>query len=96
MSFVVFNKVTLNTLKMKNGGKVFATEKSAKSNLTKAINNNQITDIENWVIGTIEDYRNSDYEIEVTSAFDGKTKVKIMRSEKGSCTDPSTERYWTM
>lgn len=43
-----------------------------------------------------------DYEVEVCSLMsepdeNGKRKmVKILRSEEGSCVDPSTERYWSM
>ena len=36
-----------------------------------------------------------DYEVEVKNLMSGKT-VKIARSEQGGCTDPSTERYWSM
>ncbi len=40
---------------------------------------------------------NVDYEVEVTPLMSetGKT-IKIKRSERGGCTDPSTERYWAM
>ena len=38
-----------------------------------------------------------DYEVEVTPlmSLSGKT-IKIKRSAQGGCTDPSTERYWSM
>jgi len=38
-----------------------------------------------------------DYDVEVTPLMSetGKT-VTIKRSEQGGCTDPSTERYWSM
>jgi hypothetical protein len=34
-------------------------------------------------------------EVEVKSLMNGKI-VKIRKSEVGTCTDPSTERFWTM
>jgi hypothetical protein len=34
-------------------------------------------------------------EVEVQSLMNGAT-VKIRKSEVGTCSDPSTERYWTM
>jgi len=36
-----------------------------------------------------------DYEVEVKNLMSG-AKIKIRMSEKGGCTDPSTERYWSM
>jgi len=36
-----------------------------------------------------------DYMVEVKNLMSGKT-IKIRRSAQGGCTDPSTERYWSM
>lgn len=36
-----------------------------------------------------------DYDVVVQSLMSGKD-VTIKRSEAGGCTDPSTERYWSM
>ena len=36
-----------------------------------------------------------DEEVEVTNLMSGN-KVKIRKSDVGSCVDPSTERYWSM
>lgn len=44
---------------------------------------------------TLEDFRMADTEITVKSLMNGK-EVKIRKSERGGCTDPSTERYWSM
>lgn len=44
---------------------------------------------------TPETFHAGDDEVEVTSMMNG-AKVKIRRSDVGSCCDPSTERYWTM
>lgn len=36
-----------------------------------------------------------DYMVEVKNLMSGKT-INIRRSAQGGCTDPSTERYWSM
>lgn len=49
-------------------------------------------------VATSHDFHTKiDYEVEVTPLMSetGK-KVKIRKSDEGGCTDPSTERYWSM
>lgn len=91
--------------------KRYKTLAAAKAALTRAHNNGSIRvmcsfgygrikgdDLEHLVACTTEHFVNRvDYEVEVKPLFaeDGKT-VKIRRSEQGGCTDPSTERYWSM
>lgn len=37
-----------------------------------------------------------DEEVEVDVLLNPGKKIKIRKSEVGTCCDPSTERYWTM
>lgn len=44
---------------------------------------------------TPDEFNALDYEVEVKNLMSGKP-VKILKSQVGSCVDPSTERYWSM
>ena len=90
--FVVYNPTTMKYLK---GTNYFTTERSAKAALTKAVNLGTALR-ENFKVGTPEDYAADDFDIEVTSAYDGKTKCTIRKSVHGTTCDPSREAYWTM
>jgi len=84
---------------------------AAKGALTRAHNHGSIRimtsfgygrmkgdDLENLVACTLDYFMTRvDYDVEVTPLMSetGKT-VTIKRSEQGGCTDPSTERYWSM
>ena len=49
-----------------------------------------------WVVMSLCDFTEQfDPYVDVKSLMTGAT-VKIRRSEKGGCCDPSQERYWTM
>lgn len=96
MAHLVYKQSTMRCLTERNGSKYFATERAAKAALTRAVNKGKVTDRSEWKIGTPEQFAADDREIEVISAFDGKTKCKIQLSDKGSVCDPSTERYWSM
>jgi len=60
-------------------------------------------DIANLAVCTTEYFnKNVDYDVQVESLMSerdengNKKFVTIKRSEEGGCTDPSTERYWSM
>lgn len=82
---------------------------AAKAALTRATNSGQMSisttfgkglirekDIARLAVATV-DYFNErvDYDVEVKNLMSDKV-VKIRRSAVGGCTDPSTERYWSM
>ena len=91
--------------------KRYDTERGAKAALTRARNSGKMRYMCSFGYGrmnadrvakldvcTADDFHNKiDYEVEVTPLMSetGK-KVKIRKSDEGGCTDPSTERYWSM
>jgi hypothetical protein len=91
----VYNPTTMNRLPGKTNG-YFDTERAAKAALTRAVNSGVVTNRNDWKIGTWADFDADDSDIEVISAFDGKTKCTIKKSVRGTACDPSTERHWTM
>jgi hypothetical protein len=88
--------------------KRYDTERGAKSALTRArksgsmrymcsfgygrMNADRIAKLD---VATPDEFNALDYEVEVKNLMSGKT-VKILKSAQGGCTDPSTERYWSM
>ena len=48
-----------------------------------------------WAAMSSDTFREEDVMVETHNLMSGK-KVMIRKSEQGSCTDPSTERYWSM
>ena len=91
--------------------KRYDTERGAKAALTRARKSGSMRYMTSFGYGrmkadrvakldvcTAADFHDKiDYEVEVTPLMSetGK-KVKIRKSEQGGCTDPSTERYWSM
>lgn len=94
MMYVIYHKVSKKRMASQQGYESFGQKKTAKMVLTKACNGNSRLVKEDWIIDTMEAWVAADHEIEVISAFDGKTVCKIMASAKGGATDPSMERYW--
>lgn len=47
------------------------------------------------VVMSADEFNELNTEVEVRNLMSGNI-VKILKSELGSCTDPSTERYWSM
>jgi len=103
MSAVIYD--TENTHVIKS----YKTLSAAKAALTRAHNTGSMRymcsfgygrmgadRIENLCACTTEYFNTRvDYMVEVKSLMSDKM-VKIRRSAQGGCTDPSTERYWSM
>lgn len=52
--------------------------------------------LERLEVTTVEDFReNVDHDVQVKNLMSGKL-VTIKASDRGGCTDPSTETYWSM
>ena len=82
--FVIYDKVDI-TIKDQ-----FTSERGAKISFTRKGYNS-----EKYAITTLRDfYDNVDKEVEVQSLMGGTVKIK--ESQRGTCVDPSTERYWCM
>jgi len=85
MGYVIYDKENI-TIKDS-----FSTERGAKISFTR-----KGYDVAKYAITTHKDfYDNVDKEVEVKNLMNGQV-VKIRSSRKGTCTDPSTERYWSM
>lgn len=93
MSYVIYNLKTKQRLKSALRHESWGQKRTAKSVLTKAVNRGEVVR-EEWTVAEYDEWVAADHEIEVTSAFDGKTKIKIRASDKGGCTDPSMDVYW--
>lgn len=48
-----------------------------------------------WEVIDREEFERRDIMVETKNLMNGK-KMMIRLSEKGTCTDPGTERYWSM
>lgn len=92
MSFVIYNPIKHRRYETPKRHASWSEQRIAKSVRTKAIKAGDIT--EDYQVMTWEEMDAADPMIEVTSAFDGKTKCWIKASSKGSCTDPSMEGHW--
>lgn len=94
MSYVIYNTRTKIRHQTAKRHASFGTKRTAKGILTKAINAGELKVPAEWVVASYEEWQAADHKIEVISAFDGKTKIMINASDKGSCTDPSMDVYW--
>lgn len=95
MAFIAYNPKTMRCIRTSTGYEVFATERTAKAALTRAVNAGEAVR-EDFVVGTIDQYDEADFDVEVISAFDGVTKVTIKKSVQGTVCDPSRDSYWSM
>ena len=88
--------------------KRYDTMRGAKSALTRARKSGSMKYMTSFGYGRMKadrvakldvctpaEFQELDYEVEVKNLMSGKT-VKILKSDEGGCTDPSTERYWSM
>lgn len=103
MSAIIYYEDTGKIVKQYN------TYRGAKAALTRARNSGKMRymssfgygllrekDIDRLAVCTLEYFNKQvDYDVLVTSLM-GDKDVTIKRSERGGCTDPSTERYWAM
>ena len=105
MSAVIYDTENVHIIKS------YATIGGAKSALTRARNSGSMRYMCSFGYGrlnadriakldvcySLEFATKIDYDVEVTPLMSetGKT-VTIKRSAQGGCTDPSTERYWSM
>jgi hypothetical protein len=103
MSAVIYDTVNTHIIKR------YKTLAAAKAALTRASNTGSMRymasfgygrmgadRIENLCACTMDYFDDRvDYMVEVKNLMSGKT-IKIRRSAQGGCTDPSTERYWSM
>jgi len=103
MSAVIYDTENTHIIKR------YDTLRGAKAALTRARNSGKMRYMASFGYGIMKAdriakleactmqhfYDEVDYEVEVKNLMSGK-KIKIARSEQGGCTDPSTERYWSM
>ena len=103
MSAVIYDTANTHIIKR------YKTLAAAKAALTRASNTGSMRymasfgygrmgadRIENLCACTMDYFDDRvDYMVEVKNLMSGKT-IKIRRSAQGGCTDPSTERYWSM
>jgi len=95
--YVVFNPLTMHVMKKADRTSMISADKRTLSRLlTTAINKGK-TQEGVYKLGTIEEYNELDTLVPTTNIL-GKpgNVVMIRKSEVGTCTDPSTERYHTM
>jgi len=103
MSACIFNRENVYIVKR------YKTLAAAKGALSRAVKTGRMVrqtsfgkgrykaeEIAKLEVGTV-DYFNEhvDYETTTKNLMSGK-EVKIRMSDKGGCTDPGTERYWSM
>lgn len=98
--YTIYNPKTYQLLRVvKNGywqDASYATERAAKAQLTKLSTGlRPKINADEWKVISMAEYREVEPMVEVISIGSGKP-VQIRLSERGGCTDPSTERYWTM
>ena len=105
MNFVIYDTESISIIKH------YDTERGAKAALTRALKSGSMRymcsfgygrmkadRVAKLAVASSHDFHTKiDYEVEVTPLMSetGK-KVKIRKSAQGGCTDPSTERYWSM
>lgn len=92
MSYVVVNKSNGCLVSDIRPAK---TLKSAKAGLTRWARVNDLRDTLNYVILDSETYNRLRPRVLVPSLMTGKM-VEIDANDRGTCVDPSTERYWSM
>jgi hypothetical protein len=68
----------------------YSTERKAKNALKKLGYPE-----DKFIVTSEEFYKNMDHDVQVKNLMSGKM-VTLRASQVGSCTDPSTERYWSM
>ena len=98
--FTIYNPTTYRMLRVfKNGywqDAQYETERAAKAQLTRLSTGlKPKIDAAEWKIISMKDYRDNEPMVEVINLTSGKPCM-IPISQEGSCTDPSTESYWTM
>lgn len=93
-TYLVFNPKTLYILRKADGNRAEGcTLTVAKRIVSNAIKKGKIVEGE-FIIGTYDDFALLNKFVEVESIMGGKAKIR--KSEQGTCTDPSTETYWSM
>ena len=73
----------------------FPTLRGAKAALTRKYAAQAEKDGREYVAGEDAEHAALDTEVEVKSMMNG-APVQILKSQVGTCCDPSTERYWSM
>ncbi len=80
----------VNLTTWRHGGTFYTSRKRAEAAAKKlgvADDNHKVMSYPEWLEG--------DVTVEVVNLMSGRT-VGIKRSDRGTCCDPSTERYWSM
>jgi len=88
MRYVIYNKET--TIIFKGA----ATERAAKSLLTKAVNSGKIADRSEYAITDVVNFDTIEKQVERINLMSGKPYTESVNTP--ACCSPSTETYWSM
>lgn len=91
MSYTIFHKETT----IEFGSKYYATERAAKTALTKAVNSGKIANREHYSIEELIYFRNFIEKKRVVKNLMSGKEVEITVNTPRSC-DPSSNLYWSM
>lgn len=97
-SWVIYNRNNWKRMESKTRANSFANKSVATRILNKKAAEDENFDASLWKIDTYENWANSEPMVDTTSLMDNnvpKTIIKIRASEKGTASDPATERYWS-
>lgn len=98
MPFVIYNTRSFHRMAAPaSGQQSFPTERAAKTIRTKVIKKSGATaeEANEWVVADYDTWRAAEPMVTVKNVLTG-ADVQIRASERGSCCDPSTERYHAM
>lgn len=93
---LIYNTKTQNTVREYGAPRIFESKRGAAIALAAILRRQVTANRDDYLIITPNEFLEKyDPMVETTNLMSGK-KVMIRQSEKGSCTDVGTERYWAM